>query len=182
MNKLTKISVAALLALFLSACDKPAEKAEAAKAETATTQAANQVASNAQGLADFQKLLEWNKSQEESLGSLQADLQAKITTGDKAKIEEAFNSLKAKIAEISKSLDGVEVKDPSVNEFKAKIKDNFAISAELVSDYVQTIVNPTEENKKMVQEKSQTMIKAGQELQQLQLQLQQKFISPEQAK
>ena len=76
MNKFTKISATALFALFLTACDKPADKPaqrnlkllslrqklnkkqqnqlEAAKPAEATP---------AQEQADYNKLLEWNASQ-----------------------------------------------------------------------------------------------------------------------
>ena len=43
MNKFTKISATALLALFLTACDKPADKAPEAKPKAAQTQAASEV-------------------------------------------------------------------------------------------------------------------------------------------
>ena len=43
MNKFTKISATALFALFLTACDKPADKAPESKPETVQTQAASEV-------------------------------------------------------------------------------------------------------------------------------------------
>ena len=59
MNKFTKISATALLALFLTACDKPADKAAEAKPEAAQTQAVSEVKVDEKG--DYQKLVDWNK-------------------------------------------------------------------------------------------------------------------------
>lgn len=179
MNKFTKISAAALLTLFLAACDKPVTNAtaEAPKAEqTAQPAQAAAVAADPQGVEDFKKLLEWNKSQEQALGNLHEELQQRIVTGEKAKIEEGFKLLVAKIDEVSKSLDGLEVKNAEVSAFKEKIKQNFSLSKDLAASYVTSMVNPTDENQKLVQEKSQVIIKAGQELQMMQNQLQSKFV------
>ena len=73
MNKFTKISATALFALFLTACDKPADKPAPAKPETtqpapeAKQEAAQPAeaakpaeATPAQEQADYNKLLEWN--------------------------------------------------------------------------------------------------------------------------
>lgn len=178
MNKFTKISAAALLTLFLAACDKPATNAttEAPKAEQTAQPTQAAVAVDPQGVEDFKKLLEWNKSQEQALGSLHEELQQRIVTGEKSKIEEGFKLLVAKIDEVSKSLDGLEVKNAEVSAFKEKIKQNFSLSKDLAASYVTSMVNPTAENQKLVQEKSQVIIKAGQELQLMQNQLQSKFV------
>jgi len=55
MNKFTKISATALLALFLTACDKPADKAPETKPEAAQTQAVSEVKVDEKG--DYQKLI-----------------------------------------------------------------------------------------------------------------------------
>ena len=73
MNKFTKISATALFALFLTACDKPADKptpvkteinqpaSEVKQEEAKTAETATSVeAANAQEQADYNKLLEWN--------------------------------------------------------------------------------------------------------------------------
>lgn len=175
MNKFTKISAAALFALFLTACDKPAEKtAEAPKAEAAQAQVTQAV--DQQEVADFQKIVEWNQAQEAALAESQAALQETIATGDKAKIEESLKVFTTKVAEVLSSLDAVEVKSEAVSLFKAKTKETLTLSNDLITESVKVMANPTAEAQQVIQEKSQVLIKAGQELQQLQLQLQQRLM------
>ena len=115
MTKFTKISATALFALFLTACDKPADKAaETPKAEatpaaqtqapaqTETTTPAAQAQSAAQtetakpavqlsaeelaqGKADLQKILDWNKAQEQAANAAQQKLQTELATNDPKK-------------------------------------------------------------------------------------------------
>lgn len=196
MNKFTKISATALFALFLTACDKPASKpadapkaeepkVEAPKAETPapaqatpaeTAKAAEAApASNEQGIADFKKIVDWNQAQEQALAASQAELQQKIATGDKGQIEAALTTFTSKVDEVLKSLDAVEVKDAAVAVFKEKTKQTLTLSNELIAESVKVMANPTAEAQQVIQEKSQVLIQAGQELQKLQLELQQKF-------
>lgn len=196
MNKFTKISATALCALFLTACDKPASKpadapkaeepkVEAPKAETpapaqatpAETAKAPEAApaSNEQGIADFKKIVDWNQAQEQALAASQAELQQKIATGDKGQIEAALTTFTSKVDEVLKSLDAVEVKDAAVAVFKEKTKQTLTLSNELIAESVKVMANPTAEAQQVIQEKSQVLIQAGQELQKLQLELQQKF-------
>lgn len=184
MNKFTKISAAALFAFFLTACDKPAPKADAAKAEAtpAAQQAAPQQAAPAtvqvdqQGIADFQKIVEWNKAQEEALGASQAKLTEALESRDQAKVEEQLKAFTAKVDEVLKSLDSVDVKNEAVAQFKAKTKETLMLSSDLIAESVKTMEKPTAEAQKLVQEKSQVLIKAGQELQVMQQQLHQLFM------
>ena len=100
MTKFTKISATALFALFLTACDKPADKAaEAPKAEatpaaqtqapaqTETAKPAVQLSAEelAQGKADLQKILDWNKAQEQAANAAQQKLQTELATNDPKK-------------------------------------------------------------------------------------------------
>ena len=111
MNKFTKISATALFALFLTACDKPADKPAPAKPETtqpapeAKQEAAQPAeaakpaeATPAQEQADYNKLLEWNASQAQAQMAaqqkLQSDLTAAVQAKDDKKIEEAKPSTK----------------------------------------------------------------------------------------
>lgn len=196
MNKFTKISATALFALFLTACDKPASKpadapkaeepkVEAPKAETSAPAQATPAetakapeaapASNEQGIADFKKIVDWNQAQEQALAASQAELQQKIATGDKGQIEAALTTFTSKVDEVLKSLDAVEVKDAAVAVFKEKTKQTLTLSNELIAESVKVMANPTAEAQQVIQEKSQVLIQAGQELQKLQLELQQKF-------
>ena len=180
MTKLTKISATALFALFLTACDKPADKAaEAPKAEAtpaAQTQApvaqqetapaetakpavqlsAEQVA---QGKTDLQKILDWNKAQEQAANAAQQKLQTELATNDQT----------------VKTLDAVEVKSPLVAAFKAKTKEVLTLSSSIVADSVKVMAQPTPESQNALAEKTQQLIQEGNVLQQLQAELQQTF-------
>lgn len=187
MNKFTKISAAALLTVFLAACDKPAPAkpaeapkteatapaAEAPKAETPVAPSVD--ATQAQGVVDFKKLVEWNQAQEKALAGFQAELQQTLATQDKAKIEEALKTFTTKVADVLKSLDALDVKNVDVVAFKAKTKETLELSNDLIAESVKVMANPTAEAQKLIQEKSQKLMATGTELQKLQAELQQKF-------
>lgn len=188
MNKFTKISAAALFAIFLTACDKPANKpAEAPKAESAPaaqqapaaeaakTEAAP-VAADQQGAEDFKKIVDWNLSQEKALAGFQAELQQKLASQDKAQIEEALKTFTTKVDEVLKSLDALEIKNADVNAFKAKTKETLTLSNELIAESVKAMANPTATDvQKVIQDKTQQLMQSGADLQKLQAELQQKF-------
>lgn len=186
MNKFTKISAAALLTVFLAACDKPApaKPAEAPKTEAtapaatapkAETPAPAVDATQAQGVEDFKKIVEWNQSQEKALAGFQAELQQTLATQDKAKIEEALKTFTTKVTDVLKSLDALEIKNADVLAFKAKTKETLELSNDLIAESVKVMANPTAEAQKLIQEKSQKLMATGTELQKLQAELQQKF-------
>ncbi|MGX2966645.1 lipoprotein HlpB [Ursidibacter sp. B-7004-1] len=208
MNKFTKISAAALFALFLTACDKPAEKkaeapaaqpettqvakveekkaeeakpvAEAPKAEQApvaeTPKAEQTSEADAQGVEDFKKLVAWNAEQEKEMATLQADLQQKIATQDKAQIESAFTQFTAKVSDVVKSLDAVEIKNAEVQKLKDKLKESLSLSSELLSASIKAMTGqPSEELQNEMKGKTEKLIQVGTELQTIQAELQQKF-------
>ena len=98
MTKFTKISATALFALFLTACDKPANKpaetaapektpaaatqekaaAPATEAAKPATEAAKPAAADemTQGKADLEKVLAWDSQNQGKLVKLQQELQA----------------------------------------------------------------------------------------------------------
>lgn len=166
MNKLTKVTFIALFSLFLSGCDK--------FNELVGSPSATEVA--AQGAEEFKTMLEWNATQEKGLVAVQQSLQQRVETGEKAQIEEGLNIFRAQIDEVIKSLDNLTIKNPQVAEFKEKTKQTLILSNDLISESVKVIANPTPEAQQVIQQKSQNLIQVGQELQQIQLQLQQKFM------
>jgi lipoprotein hlpB len=205
MTKFTKISATALFALFLTACDKPADKAaEAPKAEatpaaqtqapaqTETTTPAAQAQSSAQtetakpavqlsaeelaqGKADLQKILDWNKAQEQAANAAQQKLQTELATNDPKKVEAALVEFIKTVDETVKTLDAVEVKSPLVAAFKAKTKEVLTLSSSIVADSVKVMAQPTPESQNALAEKTQQLIQEGNVLQQLQAELQQTF-------
>lgn len=168
MNKLTKVSFVALFSFFLVGCDKISE--------TISGFSSNPAEVAAQGTEEFKKMLEWNKAQEQGLAAVQVALQARVASGDKAQIEEGLNIFKGQISDVIKSLDSLVIKNADVATFKAKTKQTLILSNELISESVKVIASPTPEAQQVIQQKSQALIQVGQELQQLQLQLQQKFM------
>ncbi|EIJ69624.1 lipoprotein HlpB [Haemophilus parahaemolyticus] len=220
MTKFTKISATALFALFLTACDKPADKAsEAPKAEVtpaAQTQAPAQAETTtpaaqaqspaqaetttpaaqaqspaqtetakpavqlsaeelAQGKADLQKILDWNKAQEQAANAAQQKLQTELATNDPQKVETALVEFIKTVDETVKTLDAVEVKSPLVAAFKAKTKEVLTLSSSIVADSVKVMSQPTPESQNALAEKTQKLIQEGNVLQQLQAELQQTF-------
>ena len=202
MTKFTKISATALFALFLTACDQPADKAaEAPKAEAtpaAQTQAPAQTETTtpaqssaqtetakpavqlsaeelAQGKADLQKILDWNKAQEQAANAAQQKLQTELATNDPKKVEAALVEFIKTVDETVKTLDAVEVKSPLVAAFKAKTKEVLTLSSSIVADSVKVMAQPTPESQNALAEKTQQLIQEGNVLQQLQAELQQTF-------
>ena len=196
MTKLTKISATALFALFLTACDKPADKAaevpkaeatpaaqtqapvaqqEAAPAETAKPAVQLSAEELAQGKTDLQKILDWNKAQEQAANAAQQKLQTELATNDPKKVEAALVEFTKTVDETVKTLDAVEVKSPLVAAFKAKTKEVLTLSSSIVADSVKVMSQPTPESQNALAEKTQKLIQEGNVLQQLQAELQQTF-------
>ena len=195
MTKLTKISATALFALFLTACDKPADKAaevpkaeatpaqtqapvaqqEAAPAETAKPAVRLSAEELAQGKTDLQKILDWNKAQEQAANAAQQKLQTELATNDPKKVEAALVEFTKTVDETVKTLDAVEVKSPLVVAFKAKTKEVLTLSSSIVADSVKVMSQPTPESQNALAEKTQQLIQEGNVLQQLRAELQQTF-------
>ena len=187
MNKFTKISATALFALFLTACDKPADKPAPAKPETtqpapeAKQEAAKPAeATPAQEQADYNKLLEWNASQAQAQMAAQQKLQSDLTTAvqakDEKKIEEAIKTFNKTVEDTIASLDKLEVSSPSVKSIKDQNKEVLALSSELLVDQLNLATKaPTEEQTKAYQAKVEKLQAAVAKLQKDGADLAQKF-------
>ena len=190
MTKLTKISATALFALFLTACDKPADKAAAAPStetpaaqtqaapaqeEAAKPAAALTAEEIAQGKADLQKILDWNTAQEKLANEAQQKLQQELSSNDPKKAEAALVEFTKVVDETAKSLDAVEVKSPLVATFKAKTKALLTLSSEIVTDSVKVMGNSTKEAQDALAGKTQKLLQDSTELQSLQAELQAAF-------
>lgn len=187
MNKFTKISATALFALFLTACDKPADKPAPAKPETtqpapeAKQEAAKPAeATPAQEQADYNKLLEWNASQAQAQMAaqqkLQSDLTAAVQAKDEKKIEEAIKTFNKTVEDTIASLDKLEVASPSVKSIKDQNKEVLALSSELLVDQLNLATKaPTEEQTKAYQAKVEKLQAAVAKLQKDGADLAQKF-------
>ena len=194
MNKFTKISATALFALFLTACDKPADKPAPAKPETtqpapeAKQEAAKPAeaakpteATPAQEQADYNKLLEWNTQQTQAQMTaqqkLQSDLTAAVQSKDDKKVEEAIKTFNKTVEDAIASLDKLDVTSPSVKSIKDQNKEVLALSSELLVEQLglATQKAPSEAQTKALQEKVQKLQTAVVKLQQDSAALAQKF-------
>ena len=198
MTKFTKISATALFALFLTACDKPANKpAETAapeKAPTAATQekaaapateaakpateAAKPAAADemAQGKADLEKVLAWDSQNQGQMVKLQQELQAKAASGDPKQIEEAVKGFTAYIDDTIKSLDSLDIKNTQVVDFRTLAKDVLGLSRDVMVDSLKIASNPQDVDlQKGLQTKVQDLMQKSQNLLNSQNELKTKF-------
>ena len=180
MNKFTKITATALLALFLTACDKPADKAPEAKLETAQTQAVSEVKVDEKG--DYQKLVDWNKAQEQtqlqSQQKFQQDLVAAVQAQDEKKVKEAIETFNQSVKDTITSLDALDVKAESIKSIKEQTKNVLSFASGLLVDQANmSFTNPTQtpEQQKAYAEKAEVLRKAMAELQKQSIELEQKF-------
>ena len=180
MNKFTKISATALLALFLTACDKPADKAPEAKPEAAQTQAVSEVKVDEKG--DYQKLVDWNKAQEQtqlqSQQKFQQDLVAAVQAQDEKKVKEAIETFNQSVKDTITSLDALDVKAESIKSIKEQTKNVLSFASGLLVDQANmSFTNPTQtpEQQKAYAEKAEVLRKAMAELQKQSVELEQKF-------
>lgn len=184
MNKFTKISATALFALFLTACDKPADKpADAAKPETTQTTEAAKPAETAPALsaeeqekADYEKLIAWNKeqgaAQAQSQQKLQQELQAAIAANDENKAKEAIEEFNKTVQTSIASLDSLDVKSDLIKSAKDKTKDVLSLASELL---VAQANLKTEADQKAYAEKAMKLQGEMQSLAELGAQIEAKF-------
>ena len=189
MNKFTKISATALLALFLTACDKPADKAPEAKPEAAQTQTTTEVKTEENKVsdidveeADYKKLLEWNKAQEQvqldAQQKLQQNLVAAVQEKDDKKVKEAINTFNQSMAGTIASLDALELKSESIKTVKEQTKKVLNLATALLVEQANvSLINPTptQEQQKAYAEKAEALRNAMTELQKQSVELEQKF-------
>ena len=191
MTKFTKISATALFALFLTACDKPANKpaetaapektpaaAPATEAAKPATEAAKPAAADemAQGKADLEKVLAWDSQNQGQMVKLQQELQAKAASGDPKQIEEAVKGFTAYIDDTIKSLDSLDIKNTQVVDFRNLAKDVLGLSRDVMVDSLKIASNPQDaELQKGLQTKVQDLMQKSQNLLSSQNELKTKF-------
>lgn len=198
MTKFTKISATALFALFLTACDKPANKpaetaapektpaaatqekaaAPATEAAKPATEAAKPAAADemAQGKADLEKVLAWDSQNQGQMVKLQQELQAKAASGDPKQIEEAVKGFTAYIDDTIKSLDSLDIKNTQVVDFRNLAKDVLGLSRDVMVDSLKIASNPQDADlQKGLQTKVQDLMQKSQNLLNSQNELKTKF-------
>ncbi|QEH45672.1 lipoprotein HlpB [Aggregatibacter actinomycetemcomitans] len=183
MNKFTKISATALFALFLTACDKPADKAPDAKPEAAAqTQSAPATAEAAKAdeTADYKKLVDWNKSQEQTQlqaqQKFQQDLVAAVQAKDDKKVQETIDVFNKSVQNTIASLDALNISSDSVKAVKEQTRNVLGLASNLLVEQANvSLANPTPEQQKTYMEKAEKLRDAMLELQKQSVALEQKF-------
>lgn len=194
MNKFTKISATALFALFLTACDKPADKVPESKPEatqqTQVTPASAEVKTeeskpadaNSEEQKDYQKLVDWNKAQEQnqlqSQQKFQQDLVAAVQAQDEKKVKEAIETFNQSVKNTIMSLDELDIKSDSIRLIKEQTKTVLDLASSLLVEQASiSLNNPTQtpEQQKAYAEKAEALRNAMTELQKQSIALEQKF-------
>lgn len=187
MNKFTKISATALFALFLTACDKPADKAADTKTDAATQIQSAPVATeaakadtNTDEAADYKKLVEWNKGQEQAQlqaqQKFQQDLVAAVQAKDDKKVQEAIDTFNKSVQDTIASLDALDVKADSVKSVKEQTKNVLGLASNLLVEQANvSLASPSEAQQKAYMEKAEKLKDAMLELQKQSVALEQKF-------
>lgn len=182
MNKLTNISTAALLAIFLTACDKPAEKATATTPAAQETQqaTATQVEAKVEdtGAADYKTFREWQEKQERAIDDALKVAMDKL--GDKAKdqkvVEQTINqTLAAQIGAIKKNAETLQLKDPQVNALKVKSLEVLELGSKMMMESEKMAKKPTEEAHKAFGELQAQLQKLAKEGQAIEAELVEKY-------
>lgn len=187
MNKFTKISATALFALFLTACDKPADKAADTKTDAAVqtpsapakTEAVK-ADTNTDEAADYKKLVDWNKGQEQTQlqaqQKFQQDLVAAVQAKDDKKVQEAIDTFNKSVQDTIKSLDVLDIKADSVKSVKEQTKNVLGLASNLLVEQANvSLANPSEAQQKAYMEKAEKLKEAMLELQKQSVALEQKF-------
>lgn len=181
MTKLTKISAVALLSVFLTACDKAADKptqnvkteqkAEAVKVDT--------------GAQDYKAFREWQRAQERSINDAIKNEMEKL--GDKAKdpkvAQEAMNkALLAQIEVIKQNATSLNITDEQVKALKEKSLEALSLGAQMMVEAEKVAQNPTPEAHKAFGELQAKLDKIAHEGKVIEAELMKKYESAPQPK
>lgn len=172
MKKLTQLTTIALFGIFLTACDKPAEK-------NAQPQSANSVEKTVDhGAEDYKTFREWQHSQEQKIHEAMAKTIEQL--GEKAKdeqvLQEAVNkTLLEQVENIKKSAEQLTITDSQVKLLKDKSLEALALGAEMIAEADKIAKNPTEEAHKAFSELQAKVEKIAQEGKALEAELLKKY-------
>lgn len=178
MTRFTKISLTALFALFLTACDKPAENTATPEPAKASVQPQQEIVSDEQGAKDFKKMLEWTQVKSQQLFLAQQELEMKFNQGNLAEVPVALDQLKQSLDNLLVNIDQIDIKHPEVIVFKDKIKKSFVLSSDLIAYSVSVVFKGKEASEadlSMIEQKRQAVLQATSEFEQVQQILHKKF-------
>lgn len=177
MNRFTKFSVVALFSVFLTACDGAEQTTNSTTTGAVPALQATPQVPSLTPAEELTRLISWGQAKQPEIAQLQAELQQTFTSKNAATITEAGKVFENKFVQIERELIALETKDSAVNQLKMKMLGTMMLSKDLISHAVQLAANPNRvaEINPQIQEKKQVLLKLTQEVQQVTLELLQKF-------
>lgn len=144
MTKLTKISTIALLSVFLTACDKAADK----PAQNVTTEQKVEAVKVDTGAQDYKAFREWQQAQERAINDVIKNEMEKL--GEKAKdpkvAQEAMSkALLTQLEAIKQSASSLNINDEQVKALKEKSLEALTLGAQMMVEAEKVAKNPTPE-------------------------------------
>ena len=171
MKKFTALSTAALLAIFLTACDKPASKTTetatpAKETATASTPVAKEAATPApakeaapapkadRGEQDYKTFRQWKAEQERAINSASEEAMKKLgEQADPKVMQETLNKvLMEQIQAVKASAEKLDIQDEKVKALKDKTLEVLALGLKMMEATETVAKNPTEESHKVLGE------------------------------
>lgn len=186
MNTLTKVSLSALFALILTACDKPATQSAEKKAEPAAQTEVKQETAKVEevkpvdtGAQDYKTLREWQDAQEKALNDAVTNATNNLTDkqkGDADLMRETVNkALLAQLDTIKVSAETLNIQNPEIKALKDKTLEVLALGTQMIVEGAKMEKNPTPEAHKAFAELQTKLNQLAEEGQQLENTLKAKY-------
>lgn len=144
MTKLTKIGAIALLSIFLTACDKAADK----PTQNVTTEQKTEAVKVDTGAQDYKAFREWQQTQERLINDAIRNEMEKL--GDKAKdpkvVQEVMSKvLLAQLEIIKQNAISLNINDEQVKALKEKSLEALSLGSQMMIEIEKMAKNPTPE-------------------------------------
>ena len=184
MKKFTALSTAALLAIFLTACDKPASKTTETATPAKETAAASTPAKEAapaqkadRGEQDYKTFRQWKAEQERAINSASEEAMKKLgEQADPKVMQETLNKvLMEQILAVKASAEKLDIQDEKVKALKDKTLEVLALGLKMMEATETVAKNPTEESHKALGELQTQLNKLADEGLALESELTQKY-------
>lgn len=194
MKKFTALSTAALLAIFLTACDKPASQTTESTAPAKETAAASTQAKEAAttptpakeaapapkadtGEQDYKTFRQWKAEQELAINSASEEAMKKLgEQADPKVMQETLNKvLIEQIQAVKASAEKLDIQDEKVKALKDKTLEVLALGLKMIEATETVAKNPTEESHKVLGELQTQLNKLANEGLALEAELTQKY-------
>lgn len=174
MKKLTTLSTAAMLAIFLTACDKPANNPAPAEKPTTAQAPAPKADTGAQ---DYKAFRQWQAEQEKALNIAMDEAMKKLGSNPDPKLtEETINKVWLdQINTIKESAAQLNLQDEKVNALKQKSLEAIEIGLKMTEEGKKVAENPNEEAHKAFSELQAQLVKIAEEGQKLEAELVEKY-------